>query len=108
MKPIVDTLIKRFSTDTRKILRDNLVAEYLFGSIARDETDEFSDIDVLIVVKRLDYQIRNELSRLASEYSLNHGVCFSPVIKDEKVWELNKSHETLFYREIQREGVRLC
>ncbi len=108
MKPILASLIKNFSDDMREVLKDNLVAEYLFGSVARNEADEFSDIDVLIIVKQLDYQIRSELSKLSSEYSINHGVCISPIVKDEKVWEQNKSHGTLFYQEIQREGVRLC
>jgi len=85
-----------------------LVATYLFGSTARNQADEFSDVDLLIIVRHYDYQIRRELSRLASKYSISHGVCFSPAVKDLATWERNKSHDTLFYREINHDGVRIC
>jgi len=108
MNQLIENIIKNFSEETKKILRGNLVAEYLFGSMARNEADEFSDIDILIIVKHFDYQIRKELSRLSSEYSLSHGVCISPIIKDVKIWEQNEFYQTLFYQEIQRDSVRLC
>ncbi|MDZ7288411.1 MAG: nucleotidyltransferase domain-containing protein [candidate division KSB1 bacterium] len=108
MNPMIENTIKNFSDETKKILRDNLVAEYLFGSMVRNEADEFSDIDILIIVKHFDYQIRKELSRLSSEYSINHGVCISPIIKDLKIWEQNKFYNTLFYQEILQDSVRLC
>ena len=108
MDQLRESIIKNFSDETKKILRDNLVAEYLFGSVARNDAGEFSDIDILIIVKHFDYQIRRELSRLSSEYSISHGVCISPIIKDVRIWEQNKFYKTLFYQEIQRDSVRLC
>ncbi len=108
MNQVIENIIKNFSDETKRILRDNLVAEYLFGSMARNEATEDSDIDILIIVEHFDYQIRKELSKLSSEYSLNHGVCISPIIKDVKIWERNKFYKTLFYQEIQRDSVRLC
>ena len=108
MTQAVENIIKNFSDETKMILRDNLVAEYLFGSVARNEAEDDSDIDILIIVKHFDYQLRKELSKLSSNYSLKHGVCISPVIKDLKIWELNEFYQTLFYQEIQRDSVRLC
>lgn len=108
MNQVIENIIKNFSDATKEILRDNLVAEYLFGSMARNEAGEFSDIDILIIVKHFDYQIRKELSRLSSEYSISHGVCISPIIKDVKLWEQNKFYKTLFYQEVQRDSVQLC
>jgi len=108
MNPTVENIIKNFSDETKVILRDNLVAEYLFGSVARNEAEEDSDIDILIIVKHFDYQLRKELSKLSSKYSISHGVCISPTIKDKKIWEQNEFYQTLFYQEIQRDSVRLC
>jgi len=108
MNQEVENIIKSFSDETKELLRDNLVAEYLFGSMARNEAGEDSDIDILIIVKHFDYQVRKELSRLSSKYSIRNGVCISPIIKDVKIWERNEFYQTLFYREIQRDGVRLC
>ena len=108
MNKLIEPIIKGFSADTKKILRNNLIAEYLFGSTARNDANEISDIDILIIVKQFNYRIRKELSGLASEYSINHGVCILPVIKDVHVWNKNKAHQTLFYQEIQKDGIRLC
>jgi len=107
MNPTIENIIKSFSDETKMILRDNLVAEYLFGSVARNEAEEGSDIDILIIVKHFDYQLRKELSKLSSKYSISHGVCISPIIKDKKIWEQNEFYQTLFYQEIQRDGMRL-
>ncbi len=104
----IKNIIEDFSQESKKLLQDNLVAEYLFGSVSRSETEEYSDIDILIIVKKFNYQIRESLSNLSSEYSINHGIYISPILKDIKTWELNKSHHTLFYQEIKRDGIRLC
>jgi predicted nucleotidyltransferase len=108
MNKEIEQIIKDFSEDTRRILRDNLVAKYLFGSTARDEAGKYSDIDILIIVQQFDHQTRKRLSGLSSEYSINHGIYISPTIKDAEIWEKIKTHQTLFYQEIERDGVRLC
>jgi predicted nucleotidyltransferase len=108
MNKEIEQIIKEFSEDTQRILQDNLVAEYLFGSTARDEAGKYSDIDILIIVQQFDHQIRKRLSGLSSEYSINHGIYISPIIKNAEIWEKNKTHKTLFYQEIERDGVRLC
>jgi predicted nucleotidyltransferase len=108
MNRTTEKIVKSFSEDAREILKENLVSGYLFGSVARNDASEFSDIDILFIVQHFNYQIRKELSRLASDYSIEYGVCISPVAKDLKIWEKNKVHNTLFFQEIQRDGVRIC
>ena len=103
---ITDT-IKEFVADTKKILKDNLIKEYLFGSYARDEQSDLSDIDILIIVKEFSAKLRREISTLSSNYSLDKGVLISPIIKDLDIWEKNKKYETLFYREVVNYGVEL-
>lgn len=107
MNKQIRRIIRDFSDDTQKILRHNLVAEYLFGSVARNDACDCSDIDILIIVKQFDHQVRKRLSGLSSEYSINHDVYISPIIKDAKTWEKNKLYHTLFYQAIQRDGVQL-
>lgn len=107
MNKRIEKIVNDFSNDTKNLLKDNLIAEYLFGSTARAENKELSDIDILIIVKQFDYQLREALSSLSSEYSINHGLYISPILKDENSWEKNKTHQTLFYKEIQRDGIRL-
>lgn len=107
MKPQISSIIKDFVEDTIKILKDNLVSEYLFGSYVRNEQKELSDIDILIIVKRFNPQIRREISSLASDYSLERNTVISPVIKDIKVWRKNQKFKTLFFKEIKKYGIKL-
>ncbi len=104
----IENVVQDFLNDTKQLLKDNLVAEYLFGSVARKEYSEYSDIDILIIVKKFNFQIRESLSSLSSDYSINRGIYVSPTLKDINIWEKNKDHQTLFYQEIQRDGIRLC
>jgi predicted nucleotidyltransferase len=105
--PHILKIIQRFARDTKHILQENVIAEYLFGSYATNTYTPLSDIDILIVVNRFTPEIRREMSGLASEYSLEYDVYISPIIKDYQVWNKNKQYHTLFYQEVTRHGIRL-
>lgn len=107
MKLEISKIIEEFVEDTKKILKENLIEGYLFGSYAKEEQGEFSDIDILIIVKELNSQLRKEISSLSSLYSLNKDVLISPVLKDRAIWEKNKKYGTLFFREIEKYGIAL-
>ncbi len=107
MNSEIPEIVKDFVKDTKAILKDNLVKEYLFGSYAKNEQSELSDIDILIIVKEFDVMLRKKISSLSSEYSLDKGVVISSIIKDIQVWEKNKKYETLFYREVSKYGIEL-
>lgn len=100
---------------------DDLVSEYknlygaslreviLYGSYARGDSDDDSDMDVVAIV---DYP-RNELmqtfarlGKVASELSLSYGLTVSPTAIPFD--DYRKYYATLpYYRNIQKEGVRL-
>lgn len=107
MNPGLQHIIQEFVSDTKKILEGNLVKEYLFGSYAKNQQTELSDIDILIIVKEFNSLLRREISSLASKYSLDKGVLISPIIKDIQIWEKNKKYDTLFFREISKHGIEL-
>ncbi len=52
LSPHVASLIQRFAGKTTVLLKDNIVAEYLFGSYATQTQTPLSDIDILIVVNQ--------------------------------------------------------
>ena len=105
--PHIFKIIQQFVKDSRQILQENVIAEYLFGSYATDTYSPFSDIDILIVVNTFSPEIRRQMSGLASEYSLEYDVYISPIIKDSQVWNKNKEYHTLFYQEVTQHGIRL-
>lgn len=107
MNSYISKVVKDFANDTKKILKDNLLAEYIFGSYTRNEQTDISDIDILIIVKQFSPKIRREISSLSSDYSLKRDAIISPIIKDINVWRKNQKYNTLFYTEIERDGIKL-
>lgn len=81
----------------------------LFGSYARGDAEPGSDIDVLLLVdaSREDISARNwQVGNLAAELLMNYGIVVSPIVENKDYFDSNM--ELLpFYRNIDREGVRL-
>ena len=101
-------IVKSFAQDSKKILEENnVVAQYIFGSYARNEQDEESDVDVCIIVKNLNYKLRRKISELSSDYSIEKNIIISAIIKDIKTWEKNKKYNSQFYKEIKRDGIKI-
>ena len=103
----ISRIIRKFVQDSKQILQENIIAEYLFGSYATNTYTSLSDIDILIIVNTFTPGIRRQISGLASEYSLEYDVYISPIIKDSQVWNKNEYYHTLFYQEVTRNGIQL-
>lgn len=100
-------IIQQFAQEAKILLHDNLLAEYLFGSYAKNTYTSLSDIDILFLVKTRALETRRKLSQLASDYSLEYNVYISPIIKDQQVWKKNQEYNTLFYQEVTQHGIPL-
>lgn len=107
LDPNMTQIIRNFTKDTKNILKDNLIAEYLFGSYATNTQTSQSDIDILIIVKHYTSEFQWQMGGLASEYSLKYDVCVSPILKDIQVWNKNQQYRTLFFQEITSHGIKL-
>mgnify|MGYP000431158899 CR=1 FL=1 len=99
LKNFVDKMEKLFGKSLKKLI--------LYGSYARGDYKENSDIDIMILVKMSDEEIRlvkNDIYDLAFEFEINTGIEFSPIIKNEDQYEY--WIDTLpFYRNVRDEGV---
>ncbi len=105
--PHLATIIHQFADETKHLLAEDIIAEYLFGSYAKNSYTTLSDIDILILVKHFHPDMQCQLSGLASDYSLEYDVYISPIVKDIEVWEKNQYYHTLFYQEVTRHGIPL-
>jgi len=101
-------IITDFTQHIQAMLQDNLLSAYLFGSYNSSHWDMESDIDILLIVNSFDPTLRRQLSALASDYALEWGLIFSPIIKDKQVWAKNEYYKTLFYQEVTQKGIKLC
>lgn len=107
IQPHIAQMIRRFANDTKQLLHENMIAEYLFGSYATHTETPLSDIDILIIVKDVTPELQWQMGGLASDYSLQYDQCISPLLQDIQVWEKNQHYQTLFYQEVMQHGVRL-
>ena len=105
LPPDIAKKVRQFVQESRQILKDRLVAEYLFGSYTTDSQTPLSDIDILSLVSENTPDLQWQMSGLASKYSLEKDVCISPLLQDIKVWKKNKRARTLFYKEVTAHGI---
>ena len=91
----------------RKIYGSHLQKIILYGSYARGDATASSDIDIMILVKANDEEIKkkfNSVCDLAFDYELEYGIVISPLVKNEEHF-LKWSDALPFYRNVKMEGV---
>ena len=86
--------------------RDKIDSIILFGSVARGEAKEDSDIDVLIVVKKEDFKLRRALIGVAFDILLETGSDISVKVLSKNEFEDRRDFS--FLRNIISEGVKLA
>jgi len=89
------------------LLADNLAGLWLFGSKARGDFDSDSDIDLLIIVKHLDPEIRWRIRATAADFSLHHDVLFNTHIQVQEEWQKISRYAGTLWHEIERDGIPL-
>jgi predicted nucleotidyltransferase len=86
------------------IYGERLFGVYVFGSYARDDADEESDLDILIVLDQVESYVE-EISRTSdviSDLSLRHGVAISRVFASAAQW---REDSTLFFLNLREEAI---
>ncbi|MGH9380106.1 MAG: nucleotidyltransferase domain-containing protein, partial [Thermoanaerobaculia bacterium] len=79
----------------------------LFGSFARAQAHEDSDVDVAVVLEQVDRRTRGEVIDLATDVGLPLDLHISPTIFDRETWERWRRQERPLVMDIERDGVRL-
>ena len=91
----------------RKRLSSHLTMVRLFGSEARGEAKEGSDIDLFIVVKSYSKEVENSILDEAYELSLKHDVVITPLVYGEEEVNSQVFQVTPFYKNVMEEGISL-
>ncbi|MFB6159425.1 MAG: nucleotidyltransferase domain-containing protein [Candidatus Nanohalobium sp.] len=89
-----------FAEKAEEELGDSLKKLVLYGSVARGEESEKSDVDVFAVVK--SEEEKQVLRDLAFETGLEYEVSFSPIVKTEE--EYLEVKDTVYGREVRSTG----
>ncbi|HEU0295049.1 MAG TPA: nucleotidyltransferase domain-containing protein [Anaerolineales bacterium] len=100
----IKTLLAELKQGLANIYGDRLKAVYLFGSYARGDYHEGSDLDVMIVLDTYqsywDELVRS--AELASDLSLEYNVTVSRTIMTEEQW---KKGDLPVLRNVRAEGI---
>jgi predicted nucleotidyltransferase len=99
--------LARFAGELRRRFGQALIEVRLFGSFARAEADEESDVDVAVVLELADWSIRREVIDLATDVGLPFDLRISPTIFDRKTYEHWREQERPLVMDIERDGVAL-
>jgi len=98
--------VKEFVRRAKEKYEDKIDSIILFGSVARGEAKEDSDIDVLIVVKKEDFRLRRVLIGITFDILLETGNDISVKVLSKNEFEGRGNFS--FLRNIISEGVKLA
>ena len=105
----ISDIMQDFAKSVRKMLDNSLDSVIVYGSYARGDYSELSDIDVMLLVSLGEEDIKkisDQISDLAFDFMMKYGVDISPVIANTdyfNYWVDNLP----YYRNVRDEGVRL-
>lgn len=102
-------LIDLYVAEIKKIYGSHLRRVILYGSYARGDYRQDSDVDIMILLDISDMELKvysTQLSYMTYDFNMDNEIDIKPIAKSEthyKKWVLNYP----FYANIDREGVVL-
>ena len=100
-------ILKKISEIYRTVYGEDIVKMVLYGSYARGDNQDDSDIDIVAIVRgeRSDLQERLKMVwDISSDLELEYGTIVSPTVIPLSEYEKYKD-DLPYYRNIQNEGV---
>lgn len=105
----LNMILRRMNYIYHQTYQDRISAVYLYGSYARGDSTDESDIDIVAIVKGERSELQQELKQIwdaASDISIDYGVVISPTVIPYDEFE-NYKEILPYYQNIVREGVLL-
>lgn len=99
--------LRELKESLRTLLGDQLLKMLLFGSMARGDYGDESDIDVAIIIRGLTHELKQKILDTVAEVELKHLMPVSVLTLSEAEFDRLKSRERRIALDIEREGVPL-
>ena len=102
-------LLKQYALGIKRIYGKNLKAVILYGSYARNDYDEDSDQDIMILVDLTEEQIRvtrEQVSEYTYGFNMQYDLEIMPVVKSEEHFNYWRAAYP-FYKNVNQEGVKI-
>lgn len=107
--PDIQNIMDVYVEEVKKIYGNHLQRIILYGSYAKGEATEASDVDIMILVDLEDLDIKeysDKLSDITFDLNLDNDLMIMPIVKNEEHFN-NWISSYPFYRNVQMEGVPL-
>ena len=107
MRDSFQNILGSYKIDVSNILEEKLVKIILYGSYARGDYHEDSDIDLLILVNAAQeelYEYTDAIYDLAYEYDQKYDVEINPVVQSFAIYNHWKTTYP-FFLNVEKEGI---
>ncbi len=105
----LDNISQQIAQTYRSVYGSDIVAIYLYGSYAREDYDNESDIDITAIVKGNRMDLQNKLKQvwnMSVDIGLENDIIVSPTVIPFDEYEMYK--QTLpYYNNIWKEGKQI-
>ena len=105
--PQFGSVLARFAGAVRDQFGEAVLDIRLFGSYARSNAHENSDVDVAVVLEEAGWETRRDIIDLAADFGLAHDLTLSPTVFDRETWERWRTQDRPLARDIEYRGIRL-
>lgn len=102
-------ILRNVTVQAKQLLQEQLQAVILFGSYARGDEQQDSDIDIMLILNcspEKARRYRRDISRIASRIGLEYDVVLSILFRTKDEFSQGSSYMP-FYQNIIQEGVRI-
>lgn len=100
-------ILRELKRSLGSFLGDQLVSMVLFGSMARGDYHDESDIDVAVIVHGLTQELKSQILDEIAELELEHHMALSVLVFSEEEFNRLKKRERRIALDIEREGITL-
>ncbi len=103
----LDIILQKIAEAYRVVYGDNLVKVMMYGSYARGDYDNYSDVDIAAIVRGERQELQNALKKIwdtSSELELEYETIVSPTVIPFDEYEQYRN-DVPYYRNIEKEGV---
>jgi predicted nucleotidyltransferase len=101
------TILRELKSSLKSFLGDQLVSMVLYGSMARGDYHDASDIDVAIIVRGLTRRLKGQILDEVAQLELKHDMPLSVLVFSDEEFNHLKKRERRIALDIEREGIAL-
>ncbi|HEY5955924.1 MAG TPA: nucleotidyltransferase domain-containing protein [Polyangiaceae bacterium] len=108
INPAVQAVLAEYRGLLVKHFGERIVEVSLFGSYARDDARQDSDVDVLVVLDRIACHAERMLpTEIAGDLTVKYGLLIAPIVLSAGELELLHQREDLLATNLDREGIAI-